>query len=114
MKEDLIYLVDEHGSAHEKSKLLHGMSYEIMATFGMSSSIDAAAAECFANALRVAKQTRLLNRIFDQQIRYTLTPDASSIVRSVALPKALLSLFAQCEVTKPRTPTLTVRLIVGE
>jgi hypothetical protein len=51
MREDLICLVEEFGSAHaEKSKLLHGISYEIMATFGMTTSIDAAAAERFAHA----------------------------------------------------------------
>ena len=71
------------------------MSYEIMATFGMSISIDAAAAERFAIALRDAKQTRLLNRIFDQQIRYTLAADASSIIRSVHLSKPLLALYSQ-------------------
>ena len=76
LKEQLIDVVEEFGSMHaEKSKLLHGTRYEIMATFGMSTSIDAAAAERFAIALRDAKQTRLLNRIFDQQIRYTLTAD---------------------------------------
>lgn len=88
MREDLICLVEEFGSAHaEKSTLLHGISYEIMATFGMTTSIDAAAAERFAHALRLAKQTRLLNKIFQQTVRYTLAADASSIVRSWALPR---------------------------
>jgi hypothetical protein len=115
MREDLVCLVEEFGSAHaEKSKLLHGSNYEIMATFGMSTSIGAAAAERFANALRVAKQTRLLNRIFEQTVRYSLAADASSIVRSFALPRPLLSLFAQCVVTKPRTPVLKVRQIVSQ
>jgi hypothetical protein len=85
-----------------------------MATFGMSSSIDAAAAERFAIALRDAKQTRVLNRIFDQQIRYTLAADASSIIRSVQLSKPLLALFASCQVSRPRAPTLKVRRIVAE
>ena len=62
--------------------------------------------------MRDAKQTRLLNKIFEQSIRYTLTAEASSIVRSVALSKPLLSLFAKCQMTKPRTPTLKVRQIV--
>jgi hypothetical protein len=106
----LVCLVEEFGSAHaEKSKLLHGIRYEMLATFGMSTSIDAAAAERFANARRVTKQTRLLNRMFDQQIRYTLAADASSIIRSVELSKPLLALFAACQVTKPRTPILKVR-----
>jgi hypothetical protein len=43
MKEELIYLVEEHGSTYaEKSQLLHGLHYEIMATFGMTTTIDAA------------------------------------------------------------------------
>jgi hypothetical protein len=115
MREDLVCLVEEFGSAHaDKSKLLHGIRYEIMATFGTSTSIDAAAVERFASALRLAKQTHLLTRIIEQNIRCTLAPDASSVIRSVALPKPLLTLFAQCQVTKPRTPTLKVRQIVSK
>ena len=115
MKEELICLVEEFGSAHaEKSKLLHGITHEILATFGVSTSIDAAAVERFAQALRIAKQTKLLNRIFEQTTRYTLAADAGSIIRAVALPKAQLALFAQCQVSKPRTPTLKVRRIVSE
>jgi len=114
MKEELICLVEEFGSAHaEKSKLLHGITHEILATFGVSTSIDAAAVERFAQALRIAKQTKLLNRIFEQTTRYTLAADAGSIIRAVALPKAQLALFAQCQVSKPRTPTLKVRRIVS-
>ena len=108
MKEELVCLVEDFGNAHaEKSKLLHGVNYEIMATFGMSTSIDAAAAERFAIALRDAKQTRLLHRIFDQQIRYTLTADASSIIRYLSQP--LLALYSACQVTNPRPPILKVR-----
>src|SRR6266581_4563006 len=79
-------------SAHaEKSKLLHGITHEILATFGVSTSIDAAAVERFAQALRTAKQTKILNRIFEQTTRYTLRPDAGHIIRAVALPKAQLA-----------------------
>jgi len=52
-----------------------------------------------------------LNQIFDQQIRYTLSAEASSVVRSVALSKPLLALYSQIQVTKPHTPTLKVRRI---
>src|SRR5205807_1502691 len=115
MKEELIDLVEEFGSAHaEKSKLLHGITHEILATFGVSTSIDAAAVERFAQALRIAKQTKLLSRIFEQTTRYTLRPDAGSIIRAVTLPKAHLALFAQCQVSKTRTPILKVRRIVSE
>jgi hypothetical protein len=107
--------VEEFGSSHaEKSKLLHGITHEILATFGASTSIDAAAVERFAQALHIAKQTKILNRIFDQTTRYTLRPDAGSIIRAAALPKAQLALFAQCQVSRARTPTLKVRRVVSE
>ena len=52
MKGDLICLVDEFGAAHaEKSKILHGLQYEMVGTFGASTSIDAAAVQRFATAL---------------------------------------------------------------
>ena len=56
------------------------MRYLIMATFGMSTSIDAAAAERFSIALRDARQTKLLNRIFEQQIRYTLAAEVDRAI----------------------------------
>jgi hypothetical protein len=59
MREDLICVVEEFSSAHaDKSKLLHGIQYEIMGTFGVTTRIDAAAAERFAQALRIAKNRR--------------------------------------------------------
>jgi len=43
MKDELIELVEEFSSAHaEKSKLLHGITHEILATFGVSTSISSA------------------------------------------------------------------------
>jgi len=85
-----------------------------MATFGLSTSSDAVAVERLLQGVRIAKQTRLSDRLFQQSVPYTRAPDASSIVRSVALSKPLLSLFAECQVTKPRTLTLKVRRIVAE
>ena len=115
MKDELICLVEDFGSAKaEKSKLLHGIHYEMMATFGSTTSLDAAAVERFAQALRIAKQTKLLSRIFEETTRYTLRPDAGHIIRTVMLPKAQLALFSMCQVTKPRTPTLKVRRIISE
>jgi hypothetical protein len=60
MREDLICLVEEFGSTHaDKSKLLHGIHYEIMATFGLSTSIDAAAVERSPGSSdRKARQTK--------------------------------------------------------
>jgi hypothetical protein len=115
MREELVWLVQEFGSTHaEKSKLLHGLEYEIMATFGMSTSLDAAAIYRFSEALIRLKQAKLLRRLFETNVRYTLKPEASSIIRSLELPKHLAALFSPCQVTRPRTPTLKVRQIVSE
>jgi hypothetical protein len=102
--------VRQFGSAHaEKSKLLHGMKFEIMASFGMSSSIDSAAVNIFRLALVKAKLTRLLKKIFDRTERWDLRPDAAEVIRSTQLPPKLHVLYSQCTVTKERTPTLVVR-----
>jgi hypothetical protein len=104
-------MVSKFGSAKgEKSKLLHGLEYEVMATFGQTVSIDAAAVETFRDALKQAKQARLLGKLFEKTIRWTLNPEASKIVRSSTLSKKLSDLFAKCEVVKPITPKLQVRL----
>jgi hypothetical protein len=55
-----------------------------------------------------------LNRIFEQTVRYTLTADASSVIRASALPKPLLALYSTCQVSKPRTPVLKVPQIVSQ
>jgi hypothetical protein len=103
-------MVSDFGSAHaEKSKLLHGLQYEVMATFGQTVTIDAAAVETFRDALRKSKQMRLLGKLFEKTIRWSLNPEASKIVRGSTLSKKLVDLFAKCEVVKSRTPTLQVR-----
>jgi hypothetical protein len=106
MKERLVDLVEEFGSFDhgksklEKSKLLHGLTHELVATFGVSTSINAAAVDRLAHALRISRQTRLFDLIFDQSIRYHLRPDAGPVVRM--LPKALAVLYTACHVTTPR------------
>jgi hypothetical protein len=118
MKERLVDLVEEFGSADheksklEKSKLLHGLTHEMVATFGVSTSINAAAVDRFAHVLRVNKQTKLLELIFEQTTHYHLRPDAGHVIRM--LPKALAALYAACSVSTPRTPMLEVRRIVAE
>jgi hypothetical protein len=107
--------VEEFGSAHaEKSKLLHGITHEIVANFGVSTSIDAAAADTLALVLRVNKQSQILDRLFEQTTRYTLRPNAGQIIRQLGLGKPELALFARCQVTTPRWPVLTVRRIISE
>ena len=107
--------VRSFGSAHaEKSKILHGISMEIMATLGISSSIDAAAVETFRQALAKAKQTRLLKKIFEKTERWTLLDNASEVIRSTKLADSLLALYSKCTVSGPRKPTLVVRPVKRE
>lgn len=110
-----IWLVDavrEYGSVHaEKSKILHGIDFEAMVTFGQSSSIDAAAVETFRLALVKADKPHLLKRLFEKTIRWTLAADAAAFIRkhSGMLGSKLTVLYAKCTVTKDKAPQLTVR-----
>ena len=102
--------LSEFGSAHaEKSRLLHGVTLEIMGTFGSATSIDAAAVEVFRQALVRAHQARLLKKIFRKVIRWELLPNWAESIRGLKLPAKLTSLYAACQVTKPRAPTITPR-----
>jgi hypothetical protein len=110
LADELIETVRKFGSAHaEKSKILHGIEEEIMVTFGLSVSIDAAAVERFRVALAESEQSRLCAKIFDKTIRWSLMPDSAATIKSSKLSKPLLALYSQCEVIKPRSPSLTVR-----
>jgi hypothetical protein len=110
LKKDLIELVSDFGSAHaEKSRLLHGITSEMMVTFGQSVSIDAAAVERFRLALVQASQARLLKRVFEKDIRWTLSTDAGAIIKGEKLSRPLLALYAQCQVVKQKAPSLFVR-----
>lgn len=111
LREEMTELVTAHGSAHaEKSKLLHGIEYEIMGTFGSSVSIDAAAVERFRLELVKEKKSRLLKKMFDKTVRWTLSPIAATVVKGEKLGKSLLALYSQCEVVTARTPTIVPRL----
>ncbi len=110
LKEELVQLVRDFGSAHaEKSRLLHGITSEMMVTFGSSVSIDAAAVERFRLALLESGQSRLLNKIFTKDIRWTMAPQASVIVKGEKLSDGLLAIFSQVEVVKQKSPSLVVR-----
>lgn len=109
LKEYFLEQVRAHGSAHaEKSKLLHGARWQVMATFSQSIAMDAAAVEKFRLALVEERRTRLMKQIFTETVRYTLAPEASAIIRGLELPKKLNALFAACTVVKDRAPTLKV------
>ena len=104
--------IRKFGSAHaEKSKILRGVLYEIMGTFGMTTSIDAAAAEAFRQGLVRAKQARLLTRIFQKTVRFELKPDYAKVIEGVKLKPKLLALYAKCTRSVAKTPVITPRLI---
>lgn len=103
-------LVKQFGSAHAtKSKLLHGLDWEIMGTFGASTSTDAAAVERLRSKLEETKQTRLLKRLFDKTVRWTLKPTARTEILRPDVDDEIRGLFAVCEVTKDRAPSIEVR-----
>lgn len=103
-------LAEVHGSVHaEKSKLLHGVGYEIMATFGQMVSVDAAAVEKFRVAASLELSVTKLARVFDVDIRYRLAATAAEFIRTGELSRKVKALYAACTVVKDKTPTLTVR-----
>jgi hypothetical protein len=110
LKEELIHLVCDFGSAHaEKSLLLHGITSEMMVTFGQSVSIDAAAVERFRLALVEEQKSRLLKSVFKQTVRWDMSPNAALIIKGSKLSKPLLALYSQCQVVKDKAPSLVVR-----
>ena len=109
-KDEIRLVVRDFGSAHaQKSKILHGVSQEIVVTYGQSVSIDAAAVENFRLALQRAKKARLLRTIFEKTIRWTLQPQASEVIRGSKLSDRLRGLAMKCEVITAKTPSVTVR-----
>jgi len=107
---ELIELVRSCGGPHaQKSKILHGIVWEMVATFGQYTTQDGAAVERFRLALAKAKKTRLLKKIFSVDVRYTLQSGASEILKTEQLSPRLMSLLLQCSVTGDRKPSLDVR-----
>jgi hypothetical protein len=116
--EKLVAQTRQFGSAHaEKSKLLYGLKFEVMATFGSTNAIDAAAVEEFRLALVKAKQARLLKRVFEKSTRWTLLATAGTFLLEEfahgKIPAKLFALFARCSVPKDLTPKLVVRPKAG-
>jgi hypothetical protein len=107
----LIDLVRSFGGKHaEKSKILHGIEWELMATFGQSAGIDSTAVERLRLALKKAKQTRLLKKLFTEEKTYRLAPNASEVLKAEGkLPDELAMLALACFTFTPRTPQLEVR-----
>lgn len=107
---ELIELVRRHGGPHaQKSKILHGIIWEIVATFGQHTTLDSTAVERFRHELVMRKKTRLLKKLFTQDVRWTLNAGAAQIAQAEKLQPKLLALLLQCSVTQDRKPSLDVR-----
>jgi hypothetical protein len=109
-KAELIELVRAYGGPHkEKSKILHGILWEIMGTFGQSIVQDNQAVEKLRLALQKNGQTRLLKKLFKQDIRWTFGSDAAAVIKEIKLTPRLKGMVLDCFVPADRTPTLDVR-----
>jgi hypothetical protein len=108
--EELKELIAAHGSARaEKSKLLHGIGFEMMLTCGQQISTDFAAVEKFREAASSDLKPRQFARIFEKVVSYRLLASAAEFVRTTELSTRLKALYAACQVIRERAPTLTVR-----
>ena len=107
----LIELVRTFGGKHaEKSKILHGIEFELMATFGESHGIDTAAVERLRLALKDAGKTRLLKKLFTEEKSYRLAANAAEILKAEGkLPDDLAMAALACFTFTPTTPRLEVR-----
>jgi len=113
---ELIELVKSFGGAHaKKSKILHGIVWEMVATFGSFTCEDAAAVERFRLALVAQKKGPLLKKLFDRSVRWTMKAGAAEILKAETerfspRPRAeLLGLLLMCSITADKKPSLDVR-----
>lgn len=107
---ELIELVSSCGGPHAlKSKIVHGILWEMVATFAQYTTQDAAAVERFRLALVKARKTRLLKKIFSADIRWTMKTGAAEIVKTEKLTPKQMGLLLQCSVTQDKKPSLDVR-----
>lgn len=111
LKQPLIDLVNKFGGAHgKKSKLLHGIEWELMGTFGTSNVTDPGAVDRLRTVLVESKRTRLLKRLFEMVPRWNLKSTARAEILKPGVDEDVRALFAVCEVTTASTPKLEVRL----
>ena len=107
---ELIELVRRFGGPHyQKSKILHGIVWEMVATFSQYTREDSAAVDRFRQALIEAGQTRLMKKIFTSDTRWTMKSSAAEIVKMGKLSPKLMALLLQCSVTQDKKPSLEVR-----
>lgn len=103
-------MVGRAGSAHAaKSKILFGVEFEAMCTYAQSSSVDSAAVETFRRELKKSAKSRIISKIFERTVRWTLRAEASDVIRGSRLSEKLSSLWAKCIVLTDKTPKLDVR-----
>lgn len=108
---ELIALVRSFGGPHAtKSKILHGIIWEMVATFAQYSTTDNGAIERFRLALVEAGLTRLMKKIFKEESRWTMLSSAAEIVKNEKLSPRLMALLLQCTVTGDKKPSLDVRM----
>jgi hypothetical protein len=110
----LIELVRSFGGPHAtKSKILHGIVWEMIATFAQYTTQDGAAVERFRQALVLAKKGRLLKKLFDRDVRWTMKAGAGQILAAETLAPRLradlLGLLLVCSTTQDKKPSLEVR-----
>jgi hypothetical protein len=109
-QEALIELVRTCGGPHaQKSKIMHGIVWEMVATFSQYTTQDAAMVERFREALVASGLTRLMKKIFTADTRWTMQASASEIVKNEKLSPRLMALLLQCSVTQDKKPSLDVR-----
>jgi hypothetical protein len=111
---ELLALVRSFGGPHAtKSKILHGILWEMVATFGKFKTEDSAAVERFRLALVSAKKGRLLKKLFERDVRWTMKSGAGQILAAENLApriKAdLLGLLLLCSSEQDKKPSLDVR-----
>jgi hypothetical protein len=110
LKLQLIALVRKFGGAHaEKSKLMHGILWELMGTFGQSTTQDAAAIERLRLALVKAKKARLLKKLFTKRVSWQFNSNATTVIKTEKLTDKEKGLVLDCFDTEDSTPRLDVR-----
>lgn len=110
IKQECIELIKKFGTQHAKtSKLLYGLKFEMMATFGKSTSADGAAIERLRQKLIETQDGGMLKRFFEKSVSWALKSTGRQEVLKPDVSDEVRALFAVCEVTKDSTPRLDVR-----
>lgn len=117
LKLELIDLVRKFGGAHEKkSKLLLGVLWEMMGTFGSTSTIDSNAVERLRLDLEKKKQSDLFSALFVPDNRWTFQAEtAMTLLKTKAkerkhkLTPGIMGKILLCFDSRESTPVLKVR-----